>query len=181
LPNHCRIRGGSPVGVTAAFFIGAGARMHESEKLAEAEYFYAKLLDPAESRGFIHHLRALLTSSRSVLQYAYNEAESRPDALAWYERTVQDPIIQFLRDVRNTDVHERPVGTNQTIQVGAAVLTIGSAPHMTQHDRQPSTTIHEFAGWSGAEDVPTLCRLYLDRLGALIADGQSRGFLTRPA
>lgn len=152
--------------------------MHESDKLAEAEYFYAKLLDPAESRGFIHHLRALLSSSRSVLQYAYNEAEHRPEALAWYERSVQDPIVRFLREVRNDDVHERPIGTNQIIQISAAVLTLGPAPHMTHHDRQPPTAIHEFAGWAGPDDLPTLCRLYLDRLAAFIADGQAKGFLT---
>lgn len=154
--------------------------MHEAEKLADAEYFYGKLVDPVESRGLIQNLRALLGSARSVLQYAYNEVEDRPDALAWYERSVQDPIIQFLRDARNTDVHERPIGTNQTIQLGAAVLTLGptTAPHMTHHDRQPPTTIHEFAGWNGPEDVSTLCRVYLDRLRALIADGQANGFLT---
>jgi hypothetical protein len=35
-----------------------------------------------------------------------------------------------------------------------------------------------FVDWPGSEDLMTLCKLYLDELKAVVADGQAQGFVT---
>ena len=86
-------------------------------------------------------------------------------------------MIKFLSELRRVDVHERPVGTNQTVYPGAGSLSVGAYSYMTQHNR-PLETLHQFAGWTGPENVQTLCRIYLDRLATFIEEGQRLGYLT---
>jgi hypothetical protein len=39
---------------------------------------------------------------------------------------------------------------------------------------------YKFADWPGSEEVPDLCKRYLERLQALVADGRLRGMLSAP-
>jgi hypothetical protein len=154
--------------------------VHEREKLQDAEYFLSQLLDPAQSRGFTPNLRALLTAARCVLVYAHKEVRSsgKSGGQEWYERWLTDPVIKFLHDVRNMDVHERPIGTNQTIHLPSGALMMGSSGQ-PEHYRPAPTTTHCFRGWTGPENALTLCRTYLDRLAQFIDEGQRGGFLTK--
>lgn len=154
--------------------------MHEATKLQEAEYFYSQLIDPAQRLGFVYNLHALLNAARTVLVYAHEEikASKKPGGQAWYQHWLTDPVIKFLRDTRHIDMHERPVGTNQTIHLQSAAVMVGRGGQ-TEHFRPPPTTTHDFGGWNGPEDAPTLCRRYLDELAKFIEDGQGKGFLTK--
>ena len=52
--------------------------MYEQEKLGEANYFYSRMLSEAVDRdAFIFNLSAFLSSARSVLQYAFKEAQTK--------------------------------------------------------------------------------------------------------
>ena len=58
---------------------------------------------------FVYVLSAFLSSARSVLLYAYEEAKSK-GVQSWYDKQVaQSKVVQFLRDKRNLTVHEEPV------------------------------------------------------------------------
>jgi hypothetical protein len=66
-----------------------------------------------------HEVSAFLTAARTVLPYAHREAVGKParngkPAIAgkpggqqWYDDAItRDPVIAFLSDHRNTDIHE---------------------------------------------------------------------------
>ena len=63
--------------------------MSESQKIREAEYFLAQMDRERENaEHFGHNLSAFLSSARSVLQYALEEAKPKPGGLAWYDGTM---------------------------------------------------------------------------------------------
>ena len=60
-------------------------------------------------------ISSFITTTRSVLQYALKECKRR-GKLNNYESSVRKrPIIALFRDLRNTDVHEKTLGTQTTI------------------------------------------------------------------
>jgi hypothetical protein len=60
--------------------------MNESGKIREAEYFLAQMDRERENaEHFGYNLSALLSSARSVLQYALEEANLKPGGQAWYD------------------------------------------------------------------------------------------------
>lgn len=73
-------------------------------------------MDPITgARPLIVHLSALLAEGRSVVQYAYKEAEETGH-LAEYERfEKKSNIFRLFRGLRNRDIHEYTVGMQATI------------------------------------------------------------------
>jgi ABC-type transport system substrate-binding protein len=62
---------------------GENPSMNESQKIREAEYFLAQMDRERENaENFGHNLSAFLSSARSVLQYALEEAKPKPGGLA---------------------------------------------------------------------------------------------------
>jgi hypothetical protein len=104
--------------------------MHEEPKIAEADYFLNGIAGSADDPNATRYqASAFLTAARSALQYAREEAMTRAGGQQWYDNAVvRDPVVKFLKDHRDINVHERPLPmrTHTIIEVGAAVLTFQS-------------------------------------------------------
>jgi hypothetical protein len=174
--------------------------VYEDAKLREAEHFFAQLRIGSASLGF--DLSAFLTATRSVLQYV--EREVRADTLgrAWYQESVtRRSVVKFLKDKRDVNIHERPVGVDMRVGVATGdVCIVGESvrvvirnaqtgeEHVFQSVADPATpptlpkdacpVVYEFADWAGPEDVFVLCGEYLAEIRRIVADGRSRGYLT---
>jgi hypothetical protein len=177
--------------------------MHEQEKLDEAHHFLTGMTRSVEDpRAFRFELSAFLSSARAVLQYAFDEAGTKPGGGAWYNAHVNsNPLLRFFRDKRNMSIHSRPVVPSAKINVVAsdvihfseAVLiqhfddegnllgqrSIGSQAPPTVVSPPPSVSrVYNFPDWPGQEDVLQLCQDYVAALEAIVNDGHSRNFLT---
>ncbi len=179
--------------------------MHETAKVEEAEYFLKQMADCEEDRqAYKYNLSAFLQASRSVLQFAHKECQPVPVALSWYESQVGgNRLVQFFKDRRDVSIHEHPIrpimelkaSIEETIHLGFAAdaVVIRDGKVVPSEGRPiagfpvgtnwpyPSRVImggaYKFSEWRGDDDVPTLCRQYLDELKQIIADGQSKGYL----
>jgi len=179
-------------------------QMYEQAKLAEARHFYSRM--PAELNDrqiFTYNLSAFLSSARSVLQYAREEARTQPGGQQWHDNHIAgSSILRFFRDKRDINIHTEPVEPVQhtnvalttTIHLSASVsITHLDAngkvlyqsppetdePELTTPDTPPVvTTRYRFADWAGSEDVMTLSSMYLDELQSVVEDGIRNGFLT---
>jgi len=85
--------------------------MYEKTKLGEAKYFYSQMsANFNDSEKFTYDLSAFLSSARSVLQYALEEAKSKNGGQVWYDRRVSaSNILSFFKDKRNLNIHYEPV------------------------------------------------------------------------
>lgn len=176
--------------------------MHENHKLNEALYFYSRMLSEADNRdNFLYDLSAYLSSARSVLQYALEEARAKSGGQAWYDRQISsNKIVSFFRDKRDINIHVQPIEMNrivsieitETIHVSENIhiekfdesgRLIGessskSEPFVKETETPASVTnIFTFQDWAGSENVIQLCELYLKELERIVADGQTNGFL----
>ena len=180
--------------------------MHEESKIAEAEYFLQELLrsaprNPAVTR---FNLSAFLSAARSVLQYAFKEAGQTEAGKSWYDAAVNvDPVVRFLRDSRDINIHTRPVPvrTNTMIGVGQGALSLSSTnpavliqrgdqgiewvppppripPLPATMEPQPTSHTYRFKEWTGPEDTLALCARYLAEVRRIVDEGRTRGFLS---
>ena len=182
--------------------------MFEGDKLEEAEYFLKQMAFVAEDRkAHKYNLSAFLSAARSVLQFANNEAVSKPGGQTWYDSHRNNPIVIFFKERRNWRIHTEPVRPINEIQMHIeetlnfcddmteAVVIRYDNPGPSKVQQQASQSFPwlpnwphsskvtmsgtcRFKEWKGTEDLPTLCGLYLDELRKIVADGQSKGFLT---
>jgi hypothetical protein len=182
--------------------------MHEANKLEEAEYFLMQMVSAAEDReAYKYNLSAFLSAARSVLNYAKTEAKQKSGSHVWlnnYESA--SPVVKFFIRRRDVNIHTEPVSPAKENQVHiedtlhfsgtveAVVIRNGTpvtGPQQQQSSRLAEGTnwpypskvtmsyAYRFSEWPGSEDLPTLCRIYLTELRRLVADGQSKGYLTR--
>jgi hypothetical protein len=159
-------------------------------KIDEADYFLQQIAASAsDPRAMRYNTSAFLTAARSALHYALKEAQTRPRGRAWYDAAVGiDPTVAFLKDHRDINIHERPapIRTHTTIEVAPATLAFSSTSAWMPPRREPlpsGGTVsyrYEFKGWTGSEDVATLCARYSAEIKRIVADGRSRGLLTAP-
>jgi hypothetical protein len=180
--------------------------MHEESKIAEAQYFLQELIrsaprDPEVTR---YDVSAFLSAARSALQYALEEAKGKPGGQSWYDAAVKvDPVVQFLKDSRDINIHDRPVPmrTHTTIGVGQGALTLSSTsptvlikagdqviewvppppripPLPATMEPQPTSHTYQFKDWSGPEAVIALCTRYLGEVRRIVDEGRALGFLT---
>jgi hypothetical protein len=178
--------------------------MHERNKLNEATYFHRRMADERLSGDpFLYNLSAFLSASRSVLQYAHREANTKKGGSKWYSSQIQArPVLQFFRDKRDVNIHQEPVVPTKHAYVKVpATLHLSGSLEVRQFDsngilwetrrlegvpRSPvesapvevAVAYTKFSDWSGPEDLMELCQKYLDELGSLVEDGISRGFLS---
>jgi hypothetical protein len=180
--------------------------MHEDVKLDEAARFLGSMQnaqDRHDATAFTDALSAFTTAGRSVLQYAFKEAKAN-GRLDWYDKAVAvRPRIGFFRDLRDANVHERPVdparATSVNILAPVALADAAfTAPRVSSGDttveperaapsaapvppegRAEITTTFFLIEWkAGPEDALTLAELYLADVRAVVADGRAKGILT---
>jgi hypothetical protein len=119
-----------------------------------------------------------------VLQYALAEAQGKSGGQSWYDGYAVDPLIKFLKDHRDINIHQRPlpIQTNITIRLSGVVAYMNRSTNVAlpAPPDPPSTTTYDyqFKGWTGPEDVLTLCVQYLDKIRLIVADGRKNGFLS---
>jgi len=180
--------------------------MHERQKLREAKYFYSKMIEEKEHRdNFRYNLSAFLSSARSVLQYALEEAQPKRGGQQWYDNCVSTRTIsKFFRDKRDISIHIEPVKPRadydltikDTLHLSGSLSIVvkdkyGNIKHRYSSDepkRKPKpkkpgtpTTLkikYKFDDWGGSEDIPTLCQMYIQELEDIIKDGIHQGFIT---
>jgi hypothetical protein len=180
--------------------------MNEREKIQQAEYCLAQLAQGQDNlEEFKYKLSAFLSPGRTVLQYALNEAKKKDQTAgrAWYDqRLAQSVVLRFFRDMRNLDIHEKPVPVHKASEVGISaslhfraslafvmrgpsgeVVSEGSSPDQENPvPTAPGEVVvkhrFKFAAWRGPEDILSLCAIYLNELKAFVADGQTKGWLT---
>lgn len=178
--------------------------MYEESKLKEAGYFYSRMVSETDNRDdLLFDLSAFLSAARSVLQYAFKEAQTKSGGQQWYDNhIISSKVPAFFKDKRDINVHTQPVQVNQhtSIQVTEVVSVSESirvetfsqtGQLISVHSSEPSepppvpeippkvTHRFTFPDWSGTEDVLQLCHLYLNELQRVVEDGQNNGFLTK--
>lgn len=178
--------------------------MHEQQKLDEAEYFLARMRSGVnQPQNFRFDLSAFLSSARSVLQYALDEAKAVSGGRAWYDAHVSgNSVVKFFKEKRDLNIHVEPVkpSTKVEVQITETIL-VSTSVTLTLRDsegnvvkdvssNQPQTAEHpksepisvtyrySFPDWSGQEDVIGLCDKYLSALKSIAKDGIAKGFLT---
>jgi hypothetical protein len=177
--------------------------MHEQDKLDEARHFFAGMTASIENpSAFRFELSAFLSSARSVLQYALDEAKTRPGGQAWFDAHARgNPVLKFFKDKRDVSIHSQPVIPAATINIAVSdVIHFSEAVLIQRFDDEGNlvsegavgsqtpppvvspppavSRVYNFLDWTGQEDVLQLCRDYVTALEAVVNDGYSRGLLT---
>lgn len=180
--------------------------MHEQAKLAEARYFYTQMSTNSDDKDeFAYNLSAFLTSARSILQYALEEAKGKNGGQVWYDRQIAaSHTLPFIKDKRDVNIHTEPVHPTKRLSL-AVKARIGirdsasvivrdasgnikseSSPVASQLDIKPqssqtteSTEVRwVFSDWAGSEDIMTLCQMCITEMDNLVEDGIRQGLLT---
>jgi hypothetical protein len=179
--------------------------MHEREKLEEAKYFYSRMVEEqTKVNNFKFNLSAFLSSSRSVLQYALEEAKKIRGGQKWYDNFMSNsPILRFFKDKRDINIHTEPIEPQkifavtivETMALSDSVSVIlrnkngkvkqrgGSKPHIRSEnekvDTKPATVQvkYNFTDWNGKEDVLMLSHKYIQELEKMVRDGIGKGFI----
>ena len=182
--------------------------MHEKEKLGEAQYFYSRMIEEEKNRDdFRFNLSAFLSSARSVLLYALEEAKPKRRGQQWYDNCISTrPVSKLFRDKRNISIHTEPVKPRvdygltikDTLHLSGSLSIVvrnkdGNIKHQYSSvepkqkpkpkPKQPGTPAtlkikYRFDDWAGSEDVPALCQMYIQELEDIIKDGIHQGFIT---
>jgi hypothetical protein len=178
---------------------------HEKKKLDEARYFYSLMHQTFDDKEkFTFNLSAFLSSARSVLQYALEEAKIKQGGQRWYDNHVAaSPILFFFKDKRDLNIHYGPVipikytdlVAHDTVHISDAVSVVikgadGKVLQISPEIPKPQSEVREtkppavgktyyrFSDWQGREDIFALSERYLDELQRVIEDGIRNGFLT---
>jgi len=178
--------------------------MYELEKIEEAKYFYSQMSKEKDNRDNLKYsLSAFLSSARSVLQYAFREAETNNGGQYWYDSQVSgNKVVSFFKDKRDINIHAEPVFVRKDVDVklsetihlseSISIIIRDSAGNIKGgYSSEPKTpkqwvgeppvveTRYRFDDWADREDIFTLCQKYLKELEAIITDGKSKGFLSQ--
>lgn len=180
--------------------------MNEQHKLTEARYFLSRLGSlSSDSQKFSFYLSAFLSAARSVLQYAFEEAKTKPGGQAWYDNHVrQHPSMRYFKCKRDISIHVKPVVPNTHINadpltaspsIHASLILqridhdgnvieewseSSSAPVTTTPSSSSASVSYRFDDWAGPEDIETLCHQYFAAVEAVIKDGHAKTFLSQP-
>jgi hypothetical protein len=180
--------------------------MYENSKLAEAKYFYSRMLAEFNDRErFTYNLSAFLSSARSVLLYALEEARTKTGGQQWYDdHMAGNYVLSFFRYKRDINIHIEPVKpvkhinetVTETLHISESILVTQRdangnivfkyqsppeipKPESKKSDTSPVETIrYMFADWTGSEDIMVLSQIYLEELQRVVEDGIRSGFVT---
>lgn len=111
--------------------------MNENYKFNETKYFLNRLLEEKEHiDSFKYNLSAFLSSSRSILQYMYEETKGK-SIQNWYDNYVNSSnLIQFFRNKRNYEIHSGPVNPSKNVIISVpSVNIIVNLPFKNGKDR----------------------------------------------
>ncbi len=157
--------------------------MHEVMKLEEAAYFLSRMYAERENRThFRYEFSAFLSAARSVLQLALEQVKLTPGGPDWYQAAIaREPLISMFKDLRDSNIHERPVQP-------PVVHTVFASDYVNHSDEEEEERIiphshvthqrrYTLDGWSGPESVEELSTQYLESLRSLVADGVVSGML----
>ncbi len=112
--------------------------MYEESKLKEAWYFYSRMVSKTDNRdNLLFDLSAFLSAARSVLQYAFKEAQTKPGGRQWYDNHMtSSKVLAFFKDKRNINVHTQPVQVNQHTSIQLTeVMRISESIHIRKFDQ----------------------------------------------
>ncbi len=180
--------------------------MNEIVKLEEAQHFLSLCEKESGKKEFQFYLSAFLSASRSVLQYAREEAKLKAQGLTWYNKWMQTDAFIFFKDKRDFNIHSAPVSSRATHHISAEIsIKVSTAVKLEIRDKnnvllgshdsdeedsgksaekqKPDSlancwTMYKFDDWTGTEDVIGLCKKYSQNLQALISDGVAKGFIS---
>ena len=177
--------------------------MHELFKIRESQHFYEQMKENInDPEKFTFSLSAFLSGSRSVMQYALDEAQSKAGGQHWYDSSLGSSVVLcFFRDKRNISIHGEPVTAAQETTLSITEqISISEAVFIRVLDKDNNvieersslpevppaiveippvvTHVYKFSDWSGTEDVLTLAQSCIDALRSMINDGITRGFIT---
>lgn len=165
--------------------------MNEIKKLEEAKYFFTQMMDYQQNRDiFIYNLSAFLSAARSVLQYAKEEAKSKPGGQAWYDNLMKSsPELKFFKDKRDLNVHDKPIHTkaNYILHAETAryLLSFGSVS-MTVYDKdgnvkqqvQSDPDLLPVTLTQNTNPIPNEVKYYFQELENVVNNGISNSFIT---
>jgi hypothetical protein len=156
----------------------------KEDRLAEAEYFLEKMTKHyADTKALNFNYSAFLNASRSVIQYIFEEVEHKPTKRALYDTFVgKNEVIQFFRDKRNINIHERPVTNDSrsvTIHANCTYVITGQKEQPAKNWKPPtSTVVNKITNWNDVEEeIVEACTNYVDEIKKLLADGRSKGYI----
>lgn len=142
-----------------------GNEMNERSKVEEAEYFFKQILISKNDRKIYHfNLSAFLSAGRSVVQYIYEKAKSKPTGQSWYDKTIKEyPIIGYLKDKRDENIHTAPISANNDV-------TIKLGEGKTEYR-------FFFKDGDTEKDVENLAKKYIEALNNFINDAMENNIL----
>ena len=178
--------------------------MHEKDKLEEAKYFFSKMQsDKEDPVAFKHNLSACLSSARSVMQYALDEAKNKTGGQKWYDGWMKSsPILTFFKNKRDYNIHTAPVvllkHTNITVTetvrisesikieikdkdgklIGVRMISDPPNSQTPEGSSATSETGYRFDDWAKGEDVIVLCSKYMAELERFIQEGIGKGYIS---
>lgn len=169
----------------------------KDKKLAEATFFLARMgeaKEDAPAHGY--YLSAFLGAARSVLQVAHKEifkgqgtASPIPPDQKWYVDQTTGPVVSFMRDQRDDNVHSQPVERiSHTAVDVSSVMSVGAFNPITGesfkfdeapplNEGKPFTICYTFRDWPDGGSVDRLCAQYLQTLERFVRDGRALGYL----
>jgi hypothetical protein len=160
--------------------------VHETMKIEEAAYFLSRMNAERENRAhFRYEFSAFLSAARSVLQLALEQVKTTAGGPAWYQAAIaRDPLFSTFKNLRDTNIHERPVQPPVIHTVVASdyihLHDEGEEGRVIPHSHVTNERRYTLEGWSGPESVEELSAKYLESLKTLVADGVTIGMLPPP-
>lgn len=161
--------------------------MNERLKIAEAEYFLVRMEENRDRHEyFYYNLSAFLSASRSVLQFALEEAKLKAGGQAWYDQTMQanEVLLGFMRDQRDENIHKECVGLKRSVSItipitGTVLLPNGEKIHYGDKSvsMKKENGPFQFLNWSGAEDVIQICSQSISELKMVVDAGVKKSFI----
>ena len=152
------------------------------KKLRETKFFMGKLMQEAQTTNldkedFEFFLSAFLTAGRSVRDVLKEEHRSYT---AWYQpgwttklRSEESQLLEFMRKLRNTEVHDLGAQTQQSIEMIPLAHALGNSPLYVAYadsDAEIGRKVYYFEIDGKPEKVLGVCRRYQDLLVRLVDD-----------
>ncbi|TBU75195.1 hypothetical protein [Phytopseudomonas daroniae] len=172
------------------------------QKIADADYFFRQMCQVGDSsrEDFTRQLSAFISSSRSVLQYGLRETKGNAEKKnAYLDLLKKHEVVEFFKDIRDLDIHERPVSPKahvRTLVVDLVRATSGVVSTEEDEARwmdptyEPiqqdviliktveSTTVdYRFHDWPGPENVIALCDIYMIKIKQIISAARADGLI----
>ena len=102
------------------------------EKIGEAHYFIARMKDASREiqqlNDFKYNLRAFLSSARGILFMLRKRYGRMAGFRKWIREIEADPHLRFLRELRDTDIHRKPIEPGYTVTAWSPATSVRSLP-----------------------------------------------------